>query len=101
MSDFRIPPPADAILAQVAPALLQVLNREDIVVGGGTALAARWRHRRSTDIDLTIPASAFDGKQERMAELLTDRSIANVRFGHGWLNGKCESGDFGIVTTAP
>ena len=60
VSEFEIPPPADAILVQVAPALLQVLNREDIAIGGGTALAARWQHRQSTDIDLTVPSSAFE-----------------------------------------
>ena len=27
-------------------------------LGGGTLLAARWNHRSSTDIDLTVPAGA-------------------------------------------
>ena len=29
----------------------------DITIGGGTALAARWHHRRSNDIDLFLPNS--------------------------------------------
>lgn len=31
-------------------------NLAGVVIGGGTALAARWRHRRSTDLDLFAPA---------------------------------------------
>ena len=40
-------------------ALAQFRNRQPAWhLGGGTLLAARWNHRSSTDIDLTVPAGA-------------------------------------------
>ena len=40
------------ILARVAPLLSTWLGENGCVLGGGTVLAARWRHRVSADIDL-------------------------------------------------
>lgn len=40
------------ILARVAPLLSTWFGENGCVLGGGTVLAARWRHRVSTDIDL-------------------------------------------------
>lgn len=37
------------VLARVAPTLLSWLGADGCVLGGGTVLAARWRHRVSTD----------------------------------------------------
>lgn len=101
MSEFEILPPADAILVQVAPPLLQVLDREDIAIGGGTALAARWRHRRSTDIDLTVSPPAFERASGRMVDLLRAAAVTDVLHGRGWLSGICVDGEFSISTTPP
>ncbi|MXW87194.1 MAG: nucleotidyl transferase AbiEii/AbiGii toxin family protein [Boseongicola sp. SB0667_bin_21] len=101
MSEFEILPPADAILVQVAPALLQVLNHEDIAIGGGTVLAARWQHRQSTDICLTVPPPAFERESGRMAELLKAAAVTDVLHGRGWLTGICANGEFSISTTPP
>ncbi len=101
MSDFAIPSPADAILGQVAPALLQVLGHGEILVGGGTALAARWRHRRSTDIDMTVSSKVFDRAFGRVPALLAAASVTNIRHGRGWLTGTCTEGEFSISNTAP
>ena len=101
VSEFEILPPADAILVQVAPALLQVLNHEDIAIGGGTVLAARWQHRQSTDICLTVPPPAFERESGRMAELLKAAAVTDVLHGRGWLTGICANGEFSISTTPP
>lgn len=101
VSEFEIPAPADAILLQIAPPLLQVLDREDIAIGGGTALAARWRHRRSTDVDLTVPRSVFEREAERIAVLLGEAAVMDVQHGRGWMTGACADGEFSISTTAP
>lgn len=101
MSDFEILPPADAILRQIAPALLQVLDPGDILIGGGTALIARWQHRQSTDIDLTVPATAIGREGDRIQALLKAASVTNIRHGRGWLNGMCADGEFSMSTTTP
>ena len=36
-------------------------NPEAYTIGGGTILAARWRHRQSQDIDLVIDEAAHPG----------------------------------------
>ena len=42
----------------VASALEQIQGHEpEYVIGGGTILAARWRHRQSSDIDILVPAN--------------------------------------------
>ncbi len=101
MSEFEILPPADAILRQIAPALLQVLDPGDILIGGGTALTARWQHRQSADIDLTVPATAIGREGDRIQALLKAASVTNIRHGRGWLNGMCADGEFSMSTTTP
>lgn len=101
MSDFEILPPADAILRQIAPVLFQVLEPGDILIGGGTALIARWQHRQSTDIGLTVPPAAFDREGGRISVLLAEASVTNVRHGRGWLNGMCAGGEFSMSSTSP
>ncbi|MXX88754.1 MAG: hypothetical protein F4213_09460 [Boseongicola sp. SB0677_bin_26] len=54
MTGLAIPPSADAILERLGPALLGIWSNDDIRIGGGSALAARWHHRRSTDIRLCV-----------------------------------------------
>lgn len=59
MTGLSIPSPADVILERVGPALLGIWSNDDIRIGGGSALAARWHHRRSTDIDLCVAPDLF------------------------------------------
>ena len=101
MTVHSIPQPALAILDRVGPAFLTLLNRDDISIGGGSALAARWGHRRSTDIDITIPAPVFSETKDRLLTLLTVAPISQIRHGRGWLNGLCPEGEFSIATTEP
>ena len=101
MSGFCVLPPADAILEQVAPLLLQTFASKDIAIGGGTALAARWCHRQSTDIDMTVPHDMFIGVRVQLAERLTASSLTGIRHGQDWLNGETTEGEFSIATIAP
>ncbi len=45
---------------------------EDLVLGGGTALAARWKHRVSTDVDFFLPPSALQTLSQHETQKLTD-----------------------------
>ena len=101
MSVHSIPQPALAILDRVGPALLALMSTEDIAIGGGSALAARWGHRKSTDIDITIPAHVFRDAQDRLLTRLAAASFGQIRHGRGWLHGLCPEGEFSIATTEP
>lgn len=57
---LQLPHPAAELFETVYPALhdfVRPVTPGNIVgrLGGGTALAAQWGHRRSTDIDITVP----------------------------------------------
>ena len=56
---------------------------DGVVIGGGTALEARWHHRRSTDIDLFAPlpylSSLMKVPRERIAKELHDRTVPSER----------------------
>lgn len=54
-----------------------------VVIGGGTALEARWHHRRSTDLDLFAPlpylSSFMKVPRDRIEAELRDRAEASPR----------------------
>lgn len=52
--------PREAI-APALDALAKWFDLDAAVIGGGTALEARWHHRRSTDIDLFVPVPYLAG----------------------------------------
>ena len=63
MDRLTLPPPASGLWALAADELHRILRflphpPPRYRIGGGTVLAARWRHRASTDIDLTVPAGS-------------------------------------------
>ena len=84
MTGLTIPPPADALLERLAPPLLRTWDRDDVRIGGGSALAARWRHRRSTDIDLGVAPDLFRRAGEDVRTLAVEAGARNVRSGRGW-----------------
>ena len=94
MKGLAIPPPADAILERLGPPLLRTWDRDDVRIGGGTALAARWRHRRSTDIDLWVAPDLFRRAGEDFRTLAIEAGAGNVRSARGWLNGIFPEGEF-------
>ena len=97
MTGLAIPPPADAILERVGPLLPGIWDGDDVRIGGGTALAARWRHRRSTDIELCVAPDLLRRAGEDARTLAVDAGARSVRFGRGWLNGVFpEASMFGV-----
>ena len=101
MTGLAIPPPADAILERVGPLLPRIWNRDDVRIGGGTALAARWRHRRSTDVVLCVAPDLLHRAGEDARTLAVEAGARSVRFGRGWLNGVFPEGEFRISATEP
>jgi len=107
---FAIPAPARALLTRAAAPLVQCLDavgRDDaLVLGGGTALAARWQHRQSTDIDLWLPDNLFFQHQAYLVELLqkTFQVHAHIQErddGTRTLAGITPEGEFTIWTVPP
>lgn len=49
---LRLPDGPRQLLAAAYPVLSRYLGDRYITLGGGSALAARWKHRHSTDVDL-------------------------------------------------
>ncbi|MCY4541438.1 MAG: nucleotidyl transferase AbiEii/AbiGii toxin family protein [Rhodobacteraceae bacterium] len=98
---YETPQPARQILDRAAPVLLAGLTRKEILIGGGTALAARWGHRSSSDIYITVLPAAFSRSIDRLIQMLGQTGIAQFESGQGWMKGVYEEGEFGISTTEP
>ena len=101
MTELKIPEPAGNILARVMPIMLNVLQPSEITLGGGTALAARWHHRVSTDIDIFVPLEAFRRAAGKWEAPLTESGAVQLAGGQGWLTGIFPEGDFNVVITDP
>lgn len=56
---LQLPEPASALWSRIREPLQRALASRgapmELRLGGGTVLAARWRHRRSHDIDVVVP----------------------------------------------
>lgn len=57
--ELAIPVGSRRIFDQVVPLIFEFLPAEHVLLGGGTALAARWHHRESFDIDLFTSHSTY------------------------------------------
>lgn len=86
----------------MAPILLRWCKTEQVVIGGGAALAARWCHRKSTDIDLFMKIEDFlsikDGLESDLAQA---KGVLDWRSGQGWCRGSFAEGEFSIFSTPP
>ncbi|MCY3884400.1 MAG: nucleotidyl transferase AbiEii/AbiGii toxin family protein [Gammaproteobacteria bacterium] len=77
--DLSLPPgPAEAIRTAI-PILDQWWKRNLLFLGGGTALAARWKHRYSTDVDLFIDRASYENVYQSKGDELDNAlsSLAN------------------------
>ena len=60
MPDLPLPPGPDELLEAVRTPLARAFGGEHhLRLGGGTALAARWHHRHSTDVDLFVEPDPY------------------------------------------
>ena len=57
--ELALPDGSRHIFDQGLPLLLEFIPAADLLLGGGTALAARWQHRDSFDIDLFTSLTTF------------------------------------------
>ena len=71
MERLTLPQPANSLWKLTAQELHQLLDylpggRPVYRMGGGTILAAAWNHRKSTDIDLTVPKGSNLAEARRL-----------------------------------
>ena len=57
---LTLPAPAAELWKRIAPAVREEIGRlaggeSQYAIGGGSILAARWKHRHSYDVDLVVP----------------------------------------------
>ena len=81
--------------------MIELWGVDGFTIGGGTALAARWRHRRSTDIDITVDAGLFSRTKDRLHAALEEAAAQHLASDHGWLTGAFPEGEFSVATTPP
>ena len=73
MAKLDLPTGPDELLEAVRKPLAHYLGAEhQMRLGGGTALAARWRHRHSTDIDLFVDPEDFEALFKREQQFRAD-----------------------------
>ena len=70
VEELTLPEPAASLWKRIRGTVHELGNRREEQriephLGGGTTLAARWGHRRSTDIDVTLPGDASLGDLTR------------------------------------
>ncbi|MCY4308961.1 MAG: hypothetical protein OXC57_11940 [Rhodobacteraceae bacterium] len=98
-NEFDLPSPAGSILAQIGSSLLKLWRAENIVLGRGTTLSARWNHRISTDIDLFVPFDQFYSVSNQLPNLFSSAKLIRSNSGNGWFTGTYPEGEFSISTT--
>ena len=72
--------PAELLEAVRVPLGHHLGGDRELHLGGGTALAARWQHRHSTDVDLFVNASAYKGLRESEQEFRADLASHTAGF---------------------
>ncbi len=80
MAQRMLPAGPDEIFRAAEPVLTRFFGEGAYFLGGGTALAAVWQHRHSTDVDLFMDASAFhavvmDDGRKRALEGALNRAV--------------------------
>ena len=80
-TEINLPPHLSGPLIQILEHFAQYIPIDTIVMGGGSALAARWGHRKSTDIDLFMPDESMHGilKQDDEALDLAATTLPDVQ----------------------
>ena len=59
MAEYDLPGGPRELFEATLPTLARYLGEDNIRLGGGTALAMRWHHRHSTDVDLFVDPAVY------------------------------------------
>ena len=94
------------VLTRIAPLLAKWLGDDGCVLGGGTVLAARWRHRVSTDIDLFTDIRNYREKifarrgevTAALERLVGETGEGAVEVERGWLRVGFREGPAALMT---
>ena len=107
MSAVRLQPPLGDSLRAVLDVLDGSIRERELRLGGGSALAALWKHRFSTDIDLVCAPDVFarafdpDGRLRIKDRLRMQRDmlggISAIRVSPGLVGWKTNTGPVSIV----
>ena len=90
------------------PILTAAFGQKGYRLGGGTALAAVWEHRHSTDVDLFADHAAYragvDSQErerwlkEELFKVLQPLGPEGIDVAHGFLKVVCREGELGLYT---
>lgn len=107
MNAIRLKPPLDRSLAAALEIIGGAIPDRELRLGGGSALAAMWDHRLSTDIDLVCRKEVFertfdrDGRLRLRDRLRSDRSkgmrISAIRVAPGIVGWTTATGPVSLV----
>ena len=111
MEKLRLPSPANALFQSVRGVLEELIRPVSPGgtpgrLGGGTTLAARWRHRRSTDIDIAVPVGTGLGRydpqrDDRLVERMAALGATHVDVRFRSFNFSFPNGKLDLVEMAP
>ena len=106
LAERDLPEGPASVFAGAHPILAELLGEASFRVGGGTALAAVWAHRHSTDVDLFADHSAYAGlvASESSRQSLSDGlrealQPDEIEIRRGTLKLACPAGELSIITT--
>ena len=81
-NELSLPAGAQRLFELVVPLLIEFIPPDQLLLGGETALTARWKHRESFDIDLFTSQSAFTRaiyrQSGRIASRINDLGLSRV-----------------------
>lgn len=107
-TERHLPEGPDRIFRLVEPVLTQAFGPDAYRLGGGTALAAVWDHRHSTDIDLFADLADYRARMnsgqkrqqlaEGLREALEPLAPKRIDVEWGYIKAVCREGEFGLYT---
>lgn len=108
LTDRKLPEGPERIFRLAEPVLTAAFGPGKYRLGGGTALAAVWRHRHSTDIDLFMEHTDYragidsDAREQRLRdelfEALQQLRPEKISVERGFAKVVCRDGEFGLYT---
>lgn len=107
MAELDLPRgPADLLEAVRKPLAHHLGGEHRIRLGGGTALAARWGHRHSTDVDLFVDPEPYAELYRNSQRFCTDieqhaGAVEQLGVGPGYTMIALRGGEITILTTHP